>query len=72
MGSHEGNSLEPVGHMNSSFRAAPWEVERVYNPLQGAAASPKPQESCREKGAHLASMEDKNEKGLSVHLWITF
>lgn len=68
MGSHEGNSLEPVRQTNSSLRAAPWEAEGVYNPLQGAATSPKLRGSCREEGAHLASMEDKNEKGLCVHL----
>ena len=63
MGSHKGNSLEPVGPTNSSLRAAPWEVEQFYNLLRGAAASPKPQGSCREEGAHSASAEDENEKG---------
>lgn len=63
MGSYEGNSLEPVGQTNSSLRAASWEAEGFYNPLWAAAASTKPQGSCREEGAHLASMEDKNEKG---------
>lgn len=63
MGSHKGNSLEPVGQMNSSLGTAFLEAEGYNNPLRGAAANPKPGGSCREEGAHLASMEDKNEKG---------
>lgn len=63
MGSHKGNSLEPVGQMNSSLRAASWEAEGAHSLLQGAAASAKPGGSCREEGAHLASTEDENEKG---------
>lgn len=69
MGSHEGNSLEPVGQTNSSLCAASWEAEGVYNPLWGAAASAKPGGSCREEGAHLISMEDENEKG-SYKDWV--
>lgn len=63
MRSHKGNSLEPVGQTNSSLRAASWEAEGFCNPLRGAAARAKPGGRCREEGAHLASTEDKNEKG---------